>query len=96
VEEVLDIAEDTTDTLKRADDAEMRVVDNMRKMGAALLHEWAVHQEKRQQSAGKRNTQKLKGTGKKSPLGNHTWPVRTDCTTFFGWPEISSSFFLLG
>jgi hypothetical protein len=35
-EEMLDIVEDTTDSLQRADEAEMQVVYNIRKMGAAV------------------------------------------------------------
>lgn len=95
VEEVLDIAEDVTDTLKRADDAELKVVDNMRKMGAALLHEWAVHQEKKTTEHWKEEHPEAEGHGKKNPLGNLAWSIRVDCTTFFRRPEISSSLFLL-
>ncbi len=45
-EGLLDIAENTTGAIKKVDDAEIRVVDHMRKMGAALLHERACHEEK--------------------------------------------------
>ena len=95
VEAMLDIAEDVTGSLKRADDAEIKVVDNMRKMGAALLHEWATHQEKKTIEHWKQEHPKAQGHGKKTPLGNYTWPIRVDYTTVFRWPEISGAFFLL-
>jgi len=69
VEEVLDIAEDVTDTLKKVDDAEVKVVDNMRKMGAALLHEWAVHQEKKTTERWREEHPEAEGHGKKKSTG---------------------------
>jgi hypothetical protein len=69
VEAMLDIAEDVTGTLKKADDAEIKVVDNMRKMGAALLHEWAVHQEKKTAELWRQEHPQAEGHGKKKSTG---------------------------
>ena len=69
VDAMLDIAEDVTGTLKKADDAEIKVVDNMRKMGAALLHEWANCQEKITITQWKKEHKEAKGHGKKKSTG---------------------------
>ena len=69
MEAMLDIAEDVTGTLKRADDAEIQVVDSIRKMGAALLHEWAVHQEKQTTEHWKREHPEAERHGKKKFTG---------------------------
>jgi len=69
VEEMLDIAEDITDTLKKADDAEIKVVDNMRKMSATLLYEWACHQENKVKNKWKKENPNAIGHGKKKSTG---------------------------
>ncbi len=43
---MLDIAEDVSGTLKKADAAVIKLVNTIRKMGAALLHKRATAQEK--------------------------------------------------
>lgn len=96
VEAMLDIAEDVTGTLKRADDAEIKVVDTIRKMGAALLQEWATHQENTATVLWKKEHPDAQGHGKKSPLGNHTRPIRVDRTTIFGRSEINGAFCMFG
>ena len=47
VEALLDIAEDVTGTVKKADDAEIKIVENMRKLGHDLLSNWAINQEEK-------------------------------------------------
>lgn len=69
VEAMLDIAEDVTGTLKKADDAEIQTVDNMRKMGATLLQDWATHQEKTTTMQWKNDRPEAKGHGKKKSTG---------------------------
>jgi hypothetical protein len=44
MEKMLDIVENTEGTLEKADDAELQVVENMRKIGATALQQWAVQQ----------------------------------------------------
>ena len=46
MERMLDVVENIEGKADRANDAEIQVVDNMRKLGAAALQEWAVHREK--------------------------------------------------
>jgi len=69
IETMLDIAEDITGTLKKADDAEISVVENMRKMGATLLHKWAAHQENIVTNKWRQDNPKAKGHGKKKSIG---------------------------
>ena len=67
VEEMLDIAEDIN--LKKADDAEIKVVNNMRKLGSALLHEWANQQEKSTTLKWKEEHPNAERHGKKKSIG---------------------------
>ena len=46
VERMLDVVENIGGKVDMADDAEIQVVDNMRKIGAAALQEWSVQREK--------------------------------------------------
>lgn len=46
VEQMLDVVENIGGRADRANDAEIQVVDNMRKIGATALQEWAVHRDK--------------------------------------------------
>lgn len=46
VEHMLDVVENVGGRANKANDAEIQVVDNMRKIGAAALQEWAVQREK--------------------------------------------------
>lgn len=45
-EHMLDVVENIGGKADKANDAEMQVVDNMRKIGAVALQEWAVQREK--------------------------------------------------
>lgn len=69
VEAMLDIAEDVTGTLKKADDAEIKIVDTIRKMGATLLNEWATHQEQTTTAQWKKEHPEAEGHGKKKFIG---------------------------
>ena len=69
VKEMLDIVEDTNNTLKRADDAEIKVVGNMRKIGSIVLQEWAFNQEKAIKDEWKKENINSKKHGKKKSIG---------------------------
>ena len=45
IEDMLDVIENVGRRANKANDAEIQVVDNMRKIGAAALQEWAVQRE---------------------------------------------------
>jgi len=69
MEAILDIVEDITGTVKKADDAEIRIVNHMRKMGAASLQEWAIQQEKTEVSQWSNKHPEAIGHGKKNFTG---------------------------
>jgi len=46
IEQMLDVVENIGGKADKANDAEIQVVDNMRKIGATALQEWAVYREK--------------------------------------------------
>lgn len=45
IERMLDVIENIAGTADKADDAEIYVVENMRKIGATALQEWAIQRE---------------------------------------------------
>ncbi|MDR2540007.1 MAG: hypothetical protein LBC45_05410, partial [Chlamydiales bacterium] len=46
IEQKLDVVENIEGKADKANDAEIQVVDNMRKFGAVTLQEWATQREK--------------------------------------------------
>ncbi len=46
MDQMLDVVENVGGKADMADDAEIQVVDNMRKIGAAALQEWSVQRDK--------------------------------------------------
>ena len=65
VEAILNIAENTTGELDRADDAEMKAIEEMRKLGSELLQAWAINQEtKKSSQAVKENSQLIRHSKK--------------------------------
>jgi len=51
VEQLLDVVENTKGDIELADDAEQRVVDELRGMGGELLQGWAANQTLSKESA---------------------------------------------
>ena len=47
IEQLIKIVEDADGDLKKADDAEKRVIEELRRMGNEVLHDWAVNREKK-------------------------------------------------
>lgn len=46
IEQLIKIVEDADGDLKKADEAEKRVIEELRKMGNEVLHDWAANREK--------------------------------------------------
>jgi hypothetical protein len=64
-EAILNIAENTTGELERADDAEMKAIEEVRKIGAELLRTWASNQEmKKSAQAVEENAQLIRHSKK--------------------------------
>lgn len=47
IEQLLKIVEDADGDLEKADEAERRVIEELRKMGNEVLHDWAINREKK-------------------------------------------------
>ena len=45
IESILDIVEDASGNIDKADEAEQLLIDEMRQMGKEALHDWAVGKE---------------------------------------------------
>ena len=45
-ESIMDIVEDTSASVDKADEAEQLLIDEMRQLGKEALHDWAVGKEK--------------------------------------------------
>ena len=63
IEQLLEIVENADGDLKKADEAEKRVIEELRKMGNEVLHGWATNRE--EQEAETSIQKKLPKNGKK-------------------------------
>ena len=63
IEQLLKIVENADGDLKKADEAEKRVIEELRKMGNEVLYDWASNREK--QEVETVNKKGLRGNGKK-------------------------------
>ncbi len=63
IEQILKIVENTVGDLKKADEAEKRVIEELRKLGNEVLHDWASGREKQEAEAV--NKRGLAKNGKK-------------------------------
>lgn len=65
IEQLLKIVENSNGTLQKADDAEQRVIDELRKLGNDVLHDWALNREKQEYKKTSKNKASITGNGKK-------------------------------
>lgn len=68
-EAILTIAEAEGNELKKADDAEQRTIDEVRKLGNEVLHAWARKREEHTVSQLTQKESKVTGHGKKKSTG---------------------------
>ncbi len=68
ISSLLDVVDDMGDDLKRADDAEDRVVDEVRRMGQEALQSWAQSQLEQTEQAVRRSGRAYRD-GKKNSAG---------------------------
>lgn len=77
---LLDVVDDAGDDLKRADDAEDRVVDEVRRMGQEALQTWAQTQleqtEAEVRRSGRAHRDGKKNSAGKPPLATSALPSR--------------------
>lgn len=69
IEDMLDIVEDANGILNKADDAEIKIVENTRKLNLTLLSNWAVNQEYKSSKTWKKANPDAVGHGKKKSIG---------------------------
>ncbi len=93
MEQMLDVVENIGGRANKANDAEIQVVDNMRKIGATALQEWAVHREKTTTSQWTEEHPTSIKHGKKSPLGNYCWATRNHSTALFTSTKVDRSIY---
>jgi len=65
IEELLEVVENTDGDFQKANDAEQRVIEELRKMGNEVLHDWASNREKQEFERILNNKKGLIGNGKK-------------------------------
>ena len=68
--QILRIAEDSEGRIDKADEAEQRVIDELRRLGQEVLQDWAVSKEKQRVEELKSDSdKKVVGHGKKNSTG---------------------------
>lgn len=68
-EAILNVVENTTGELEKADDAEMKAIEEVRKLGSELLQTWASNQEIRKSSQAAEENPQLIRHSKKNCTG---------------------------
>ena len=70
IEAILDIIENKSGELDRADDVEELLIKELRKMGQDVFHGWANNQQRKKEEEGNKR-QKAHRHGKKKFIGTH-------------------------
>lgn len=69
IESLLKIVEDESDDVETADEAEQRLIDELRRMGNEALHDWAIRKEMKKVKSFRKSSDGAKGHGKKNYAG---------------------------
>lgn len=69
VESLLQIVEDPSREIETADDAELRVIEEVRRLGNELLQEWASTKERERVEELRKTQGTVEGHGKKNCIG---------------------------
>jgi hypothetical protein len=69
IEELLGIVENAEGDVQKADEAERRVIEELRHLGHELLTDWASGQERRQVEAVRTSADRIKLQGQKKSAG---------------------------
>jgi hypothetical protein len=95
IEALLAIVEDAEDDVKKADEAERRVIEELRRVGHEALHSWAAKQEAAQVAAvceqGEAHAQ-----GKKTLLVHDVWDHRRGRTPLLAGEGLAAAVLPLG
>mgnify|MGYP001213520183 CR=1 FL=1 len=68
--EILGIAENSSEELITADDAEMKVIEEVRKLGQEIVQEWAITQHDKAIKNTLKDNRRAKKTQKKNSTGS--------------------------
>jgi hypothetical protein len=69
-EEILNIAHNTSGELITADEAELKAIEEVQKLGQEVLKEWAVSQHEKVTETAKKENSKISKHIKKNSIGN--------------------------
>ena len=69
IKSLIDIIEDTSGSYDRADDAELKIITELRRMGNEIMNEWASGKELAKAGELRRNCPDITGHGKKNFFG---------------------------
>ena len=73
LDRLLDLVEDAAGDFDKADKAEQQVIEELRRMGNEILHDWAENKESVKVKEAHNDRGKLIGNGKKNSIGTrHT------------------------
>lgn len=68
--EILGIAENSSGELITADDAEMKAIEEVRKLGQEVMQEWAITQHEKAVENTRKDNPRVKKDTKKNSTGN--------------------------
>jgi hypothetical protein len=74
--EILGIAENSSRELITADDAEMKAIEEVKKLGQEIVQEWAINQHEKAIENTKRDKPQVKKDTKKTLLAINIWTNR--------------------
>lgn len=69
IESIIAIAENEDGKIEKADEAEQRAIDELRKLGNELLHAWAERQQQKKSQEQRHGETAVRGHGKKNSTG---------------------------
>lgn len=69
IESIISIADNEEGSIEKADDAEQRAIEELRKLGNELLHAWAERQQQRKSEEQRHGETAVRGHGKKNSTG---------------------------
>jgi uncharacterized NAD(P)/FAD-binding protein YdhS len=75
IEALLDVVENSTQDVKKADEAEQKVIEELRQMGQQALQSWAEAQQQKQTAQLRHQQPKVRQHSKKNSTGTPAMDV---------------------
>ncbi|MCP4474013.1 MAG: hypothetical protein GY821_05500 [Gammaproteobacteria bacterium] len=73
IEALLGVVEDSSGDLDRADAAEQRMIEELRRMGNVAMHAWASGKSQEKEQQARKGEDPVTGHGKKTLVADHVW-----------------------